>query len=48
MLNDREEQDKQSYFGYSLKLENVQQWITIYYIFKVSTQQWWKALVTSL
>lgn len=31
---------RQSYFGYSLKLQSVQKWITIYHILKVATQQW--------
>lgn len=43
-----ERQERQSYFGYSLKLEGFQQWMTIYHILKVSTQQWWNAPVTGL
>ena len=44
----RQDKREQSYFGYSLKREGVQQWVTIYHISKVSTRRRWRARVTGL
>lgn len=48
--SDKDKRDKreQSYFGYSLKREGVQQGVTIHHISKVSTRRRWRARVTGL
>lgn len=48
--SDKDKRDKreQSYFGYSLKREGVQQGVTIHHISKVSVRRRWRARVTGL